>query len=63
MRIMIPQYIQDSLDEIKPYLETDENNNIKVREDAPYHIKDGYLAIQRWFDWHDEVLLYGDGRK
>ena len=60
MRIFIPQYIQDAMDEIKPYLEQDENNELRVKDDAPYHIKDAHMALKRWWDWHDEVLMFGD---
>lgn len=58
MRIYIPQYISDALDEIRPYLENRPDGTFGVREDAPYYIKDAYLAIQRWSDWPYEYFLH-----
>lgn len=46
--------------EVKRFLELDENNKMRVKDDAPYHIKDTHMALNRWWDWHDEVLMFGD---
>lgn len=60
MRYYIPQYIMDAIEEIKPYMEIGPDGLKKVRDDAPYYIKDADMALNRWFDWHDEVLRFGE---
>ena len=36
--------------EVKRFLELDENNKMRVKDDAPYHIKDTHMALNRWWD-------------
>lgn len=53
MRIVEPDYIIDAWDQIDPYIEIVEGEP-RVKEDAPYYIKDAYMALLRRAKWMSE---------
>ena len=60
MRIIEPEYIKEAWEEVLPYIVEDENHKPVIRSDAPYYIKDAYLALKRRDQWVTEIAIFGN---
>lgn len=55
MRIIEPDYIVNAWNEVKPYMVLVDNLDYELKDDAPYYIKDIYVALMRREEWINDL--------
>lgn len=62
MRTVIPDYIVDAWEQVNEYIEI-VGNEPRLKEDAPYYIKDAYMALLRREEWMTEYRIWLDNHQ